>query len=429
MNDFKNFVSKPTKVRDGQKTSAKVALEKIIDGSRVFIAAGCGAPLGLTAEFDRIRSRWKSIEIVSAYHLSSLPVFDHPGDPFKYTTLQAQPFVRDLIESGHCSVLPCKFSDFGHLFSPEGPYPVDVALVQVSTPGPDGKYSLGTNVGSTVDLVSSTPLVIAQVNPQMPYTFGAGELSSDAFDFLVDIEENIVESHSPVADEVTQKIANHAIAEIPDEATLQFGIGALPDSIMKGLDNHRDLGIHGGMISNSMAWLLETGALTNKKKSMDRGLLVAAEVIGNRELFDWIHLNPAIRLVPARYSHGAAVLSQAHRFVAINSAVEISLDGTINAESAGSRVISGPGGQPDFAIAASIGENSRSILALPSTATKGKRSRIVKTISSEATVTVPRYLADRVITEYGVAKLRGLTLEQRANALRSISHPDFKAQL
>ena len=159
---------------------------------------------------------------------------------------------------------------------------------------------------------------------------------------------------------------------------------------------------------------------------MDQGFLVAAEVLGDRELFDWVHLNPAVRLVPAKYSHGAAVLAQAHRFVAINSAVEISLDGTINAESAGSRVISGPGGQPDFAIAASIGANSRSILALPSTATRGKRSRVVKTISSEATVTVPRYLADRVITEYGVARLRGLTLQKRADALRLIAHPDFR---
>jgi 4-hydroxybutyrate CoA-transferase len=427
--DFAAYAQPRRGTRPGRKTDAKTAFEAIRDGSRVFVAAGCGAPGGLVAELDRLRDRFSDLEIVSAFHLAKLAIFDHPGEPFRFTTLQATAFVRPLIESGHCRVLPCRYANFSQLYAPEGDHPVDAALVQVSPPGPDGRYSLGTNVGSTIDVVNSAPLVIAQVNPQMPYTFGAGELEASTFDYLVDIEDALHEMPTAPADDVTRAIAQFAAEEVPDEATIQFGIGALPDSVLRNLGNHKDLGVHGGMISGGLAWLYETGAITGRKKPADRDLLVAAEVIGDRELFDWVHRNPAVCLVPAAYSHGAPTLAASHRFTAINSAVEITLDGTINAETAGDRVISGPGGQPDFAIAASIAPGARSILALPSTAARGKHSRIVRRLDPGAVVTVPRYLADRVITEYGVARLRGLTVPERAEALRAIAHPDFRGAL
>ncbi len=429
MVDFAAYTLPSRGPRDGRKTDAKTAFEAIRDGSRVFLGAGCGAPSGLAAELDRLRDRFTALELVSALHLGPLAVFDHPGEPFTFTTLQASGYMRPLIESGHCQVLPCRYWNFSHLYGPEGDRPVDAALVQVSPPGPEGRYSLGTNVGGTIDIVNSAPLVIAQVNPQMPYTFGAGELEASAFDYLVDIEEPLHEMPAPSPDETTHAIAAFAAEEVEDEATLQFGIGALPDSILRNLENHRDLGIHGGMISSGVARLLESGAITGRKKTADRDALIAAEVIGNREIFDWVHRNPAVCMVPAAYSHGAPTLAACHRFTAINSAVEITLDGTIAAETAGRRVISGPGGQPDFAIAASIAPGGRSILALPSTATRGERSRIVRELEPGAVVTVPRYLADRVVTEFGVARLRGLTVPERAEALREIAHPQFRDAL
>jgi acyl-CoA hydrolase len=406
--------------RAGRRSTPSEAVASIPDGARVFVAPSGGTPLGLVAEVDRQRDRWRSLELVAGYLFTRLAVHDHPGEPFTFASTQPSAATRALAAAGQLRIVPARYSDYGGLFRPGSPLAVDVMLVQVSPPGPDGRVSLGVSVGANVDVMATTPLVIAQVNPRMPYTFGDGELPVDAFDHLVDIDEPLVELPAGKADAVTAAVAERAAALIADGSTVQFGIGALPDAVLAGLGGRRDLRVHSGMVSDACIDLVERGAVV--------GELVAAEAIGGRRLYDWVHRNPRVRLMRSGISHGALALGAAPNFVAINSAVEVALDGSVNAEVAGGRVISGPGGSPDFSFAASAAVGGRLILALPSTAGNGV-SRIVRAIEPPAPVTLPNYLADHVVTEWGVASLRGVPLAERAQLLTEIAHPDHRAAL
>lgn len=419
----------PLRPRAGRIAPASEALRAIPDGSRVFVSAACSTPFRLLEHLAAERAHFRELEIVVGHLRRPLAVFAHAGEPFRFTTLHASDVFGALMASRWVDVLPCRYSDYGRLFTAGGAYPVDAALVQVSTPGPDGRVSLGVSVGSTLPVVLGAPLVIAQMNPQMPYTFGAGELPQSAFDFLVEADEPLLELPASPLDDTSRAIGAHAAGEIPDGATLQFGIGAVPDAILQALRGHRELGLHGGMVGDACIELVEAGALTGARKTFGRGLLVVGEVIGTRRLFDWVHRNPLVQMAPPQISHGVAEVAACPDFVAINSAVEVALDGTVNAESVGSALVSGPGGQPDFAIAASLAAGHRNLLALPSTAARGSVSRIVRRLAPEATATLPRFLADRVITEYGVARLRGLPLRARAEALSRIAHPEFREAL
>jgi 4-hydroxybutyrate CoA-transferase len=419
----------PLRARAGRIAPAREALRALPDRSRVFVSAACGAPFRLLEQLDALRDHFSALEIVVGHLRRPLAPFAHAGAPFRFTSLHASDVFRALSDPRALDVLPCRYSDYGRLFTAGGAYPCDVALVQVSAPGPDGRVSLGVSTGSTLPVVYGAPLVIAQMNPQMPYTFGAGELPLSAFDFLVEADEPILEVAPSPVDAVSRAIGEHAAGEIPDGATLQFGIGAVPDAILQALRDHRELGLHGGMIGDACIELVASGVLTGARKPFARGALVAGEVIGSRRLYDWVHRNPLVQMAPPEISHGPAALAECPDFVAINSAVEVALDGTANAESVGAELVSGPGGQPDFVIAASLAASHRSILAFSSTAARGRASRIVRRLAPDATTTLPRFLADRVVTEYGVARLRGLPLRARAEALARIAHPDFRAGL
>jgi acyl-CoA hydrolase len=198
---------------------------------------------------------------------------------------------------------------------------------------------------------------------------------------------------------------------------------------MSLLGERRDLGVHSGMIGDGIVDLVESGAITNAKKSFDEGVMIAGEVIGTRRLFDWVHRNPLVRMAPSGYTHGVPVIARCRDFVSIQSALQVALDGSINAESIGPKQVAGPGGQPDYAEGAAAAVGGIAIHALPATAAGGKFSRIVPRLDAGAIVTTPRYLADRIVTEFGVARLRGRTLEQRADELRAIAHPRFRDEL
>jgi acyl-CoA hydrolase len=407
-------------IRAGRRSTLREAVAAIPDGARVFVAPAGGTPVGLLTEVDRQRERWRSLELVAGYLFAPLPVFEHPGEPFTFASTQPSAATRALAAAGQLRIVPARYSDYGGLFAPESPLAVDAMVCQVSPPGPDGRVSLGVSVGANVDVLATTPLVIAQVNPRMPYTFGDGELPVSAFDHLVDVDEPVLELATGRADEVTATIARHAAALVPDGSTVQFGIGALPDAVLGALGDRRDLRVHGGMVSEPCIDLVERGAVI--------GELTAAEAIGGRRLYDWVDRNPRVRLVRSGISHGALALGAAPNFVAINSAVEVALDGSVNSEVAAGRVISGPGGSPDFSFAASAAAGGRLILALPSTAGNGA-SRIVRRIEPPAPVTLPNYLADHVVTEWGVASLRGVPLAERARLLTEVAHPDHRAAL
>lgn len=399
------------------------------DGHRVYFTGTCAVPTTLLDELVAQRDRFERVELVCGYLVEAPRFLEHAGEPFHLTATQATPAMRAAADRGALRVLPARYSDHAALFDPDGPLPVDVALLHVSTPGPDGRFSLGVATGAAWHLASQAAVVIAQVNPRMPYCYGDAEVGRDAFDLLVDVDEPLVEYPSPPGDATLDAVAANAAALVPDGATLQFGIGALPDAVLAALDDRRELGIHSGMLSRACVELVERRAVTNTRKGVDLGVSTAAEVIGDRALFDWVHRNPRCRLVRAEESHGAASLARLAGFTAINSTIEVALDGSLNSEVIGGRVVSGPGGLPDFAFAASICSGGRSIIALPSVAGRAGTSRVVGRIEPPAPTTLPAYLADLVVTEHGVAALRGRDLAQREVALRRVAHPGHRDAL
>lgn len=427
--DFAPYLAPWRGPRRGRVASAEDAVASIQDRSRVFLSQTSGVPLTLVDTLKALRGRFTRLELVTAYLLEPLSVFDHPNEPFVLTTVQASPGARSMIDAGACNIVPAALSQWPGLWSAGGPLAPDVALVQVSAPGPDGKFSLGTQTATSIDVVRSAPFVVAEVNPQMPYLYGAGEVTRDHFDLLVEVDHPLPELVRQPIGERERAIAGHVADDIPDGATLQFGIGAIPAAILSLLVDRRHLGLHSGMIGDPCVDLVEAGALTGSRKAFDRDLHVGGDVLGSRRLLEWTNRNERVVVVPARYSHGPTVIARIPGFVAINSAIEIALDGSVGAEVAGGRVISGPGGQPDFAIGASLSDGGISVLAFPATAARGQVSRIVQAIDPSAPVTVPRHLADRVVTEFGIARLKGLNIEERAEALQAIAHPDFRNQL
>ncbi len=415
--------------RAARRLSAKAAIEEIGDGARLHVATGCAPPNHLLEALSAQRDRFTRLDIVLPYTLESLAFFDGVGDPFFVTALHPAGALRSFIDHPGMEVLPTSVTQWDRAVARGGPRPVDISLVQVTPPGPEGRHSLGVNGGETAQVVRRAPRVIAQVNPQMPYTFGATELDPDEIDILVDGEEPLLEHPNASPGELELRIADTAAGEIEDGAIIQFGIGALPETILHKLRDHRDLGVHGGMIGDPIVDLVEAGAVTGASNRLDPGLLVSAGALGSQRLFEWIDRNERVLIAPAAYSHHPMVLGQHARFTSINSAIEVALDGSTNSEVVAGRTVSGPGGQPDFAMGANYSEGGRSLIALPSTAARGKFSRIVRTLPPGAPSTLPRYLADRVITEHGVARLKSLPLAERAAQLRAVADPAFADEL
>lgn len=426
--NFDEYLPPRAAPRPAREGSAHEALRQIPDGARVVVPPMSATPMALLHALDEIRAGWTALEIATGNLFTHAPPLDHPHEPFRFATYQTSGPLREVEAVGALEHIPATYAQVPSLFRPDGPLPADAILVQVSEPGPEGMYSLGTSVGGIVDVVRTAPLVIAQVNPNLPYSFGAAELRREEFDWLVPLASDVVELRRADPGPLERGIAAKVAELVSDGATLQFGIGGVPEAIMGMLGERRDLGIHSGLISDGVMGLVDSGALTGSRKATAPELIVTTEAAGSAAFFRWLDRNPAVCMAPAGYTHSLHVLAQQLNFVGINSAVQVALDGTINAESIGARQISGPGGQPDFAAGAML-NGGVSVVAMPSTAARGRVSRIVPRLDAEAVVTTPRTLADRVVTEYGVAELAGRTLSDRAAALRAIAHPDFRSSL
>ena len=426
--NFDAYLPPRSATRPTREGDAAQALRQISDGARVVVPPMSATPLGLMHALDEIRDGWSDIEIATGNLFAHLPPLDHPHEPFRFSTYQTSAPLREVEAAGALEHIPATYAQVPSLFRQDGPLPADAILIQISEPGPEGMYSLGTSVGGIVDVVRTAPLVIAQVNPQLPYTFGAAELRREEIDWLVSLDSDVLELRRAEPGPLEREIAASVAELVTDGATLQFGIGGVPEAIMGMLGARRDLGIHSGLISDGVIGLVESGALTGSRKATAPELIITTEAAGSAAFFHWLDRNPAVCMAPAGYTHSLQILARQQNFVGINSAVQVALDGTINAESLGGRQISGPGGQPDFAAGAML-NGGISVVAMPSTAARGKVSRIVERLDPGAVVTTPRTLADRVITEYGQAQLAGRGLASRAEALREIAHPDFRDEL
>ena len=383
----------------------------IPDRARVLVASGCGVPRALVAGLDAARDRWRRLSVVAGYLFEPLDVFEHAGSPFTVTSLHPTPALRGVAPE-HLRTVPLRYGDLPAVLGPGGVHAPDVVLVQVSPPDAAGRCSLGVSVGGVIDALRAAPLVIAQVNARAPYVYGDGELDLGDVDLLVEADTPLVEMAETPPSPVVDAVAGHVAGEVGDGATIQVGVGRVPGAVLAALEGRRSLRLFGGMCTSGCRRLLEAGAVD--------GVCVAAEVMGDAGLFAWVHRNPAVRTVSARTSHGLGPLLALPGFVAVNSALEVDLAGAVNGEFGDDgRLVSGPGGLPDFVSAALAAADGRSVIALPATSGNGERRRIVPSVDGR--VTLPAYLADRVVTERGVARLRGRSLAERREALLAIS--------
>lgn len=412
----------------GKFVDASEALQVVKSGDRVFVAMG-GEPLTLIHALLKEKNRLRDVQLISGLsHGEYAFMSEECWDTFHYSTWQIPLRLAPFIKAGKAQFLPAGLFQISALISSHGPLPLDVALISTTLPDKDGYLSCGTSVGHTLVAAKNAKVVVAELNRQMPRTLGNSRIHVSEVDYLVEVDHPLTEMRFRQPTDGEWRIAEQVAGLIPDGATLEIGLGAISLAVYAALKRKKDLGIHTGMISDGLMGLVEAGAVTNSRKALNKGKTVTGEVVGTKALFDYVEDNPAIEMHTVEYTHNPKILGQLDNFCAINSAVEIDLSGQINAEFISGLEI-GFGGQFDFALGAAISRGGKSIVALPATAMQGTASRIVHRLRPGVPVTVPRHLAQYVVTEYGAVDLRHRTLTERAEALISIAHPDFRDEL
>ena len=343
---------------------------------------------------------------------------------FRHNALFVGGSTRKAVEEGRGDYTPCFFHEIPKLFT-DGTLPVDVAFLQLSEPDENGVCSYGVSVDYTQPAAEAAKLVIAQINKNMPYTYGNGINLKD-IDYIVEKDEPLIELQPPKIGETEHKIGEYVASLIHDGDTLQLGIGAIPDAVLSFLGDKKDLGIHSEMFSDGVVDLARKGVITNKKKTIDQGKFVSCFLMGTKKLYDFVNNNPDVLMERVDYTNDPFVVAKIDNIISINSAMQVDLMGQVNAEMIGYKQFSGVGGQVDFVRGASRAKGGKAIIAMPSTAGHGKISKIVPLLDEGAAVTTSRNDVDYVITEFGIAPLKGRTLRQRAIALIKIAHPDFR---
>jgi acyl-CoA hydrolase len=408
--------------------SAADAVSLIRSGMRVFVHGGAATPTPL---LDALTAR-ADLDGVLLYHM-------HTEGPAPWTHPDVAPRLRSMsmftgaalrepIARGSADFMPVFLSDIPALFL-SGRVPLDVAIIQVSPPDRHGFCSLGTSVDCARAAVDSARFIVAEVNEQMPRTHGNTAIPFDRIDACTRTDRPLWEHQAGRESDVEACIGELVAGLVEDRSTLQMGIGGIPDAVLSRLGNKRDLGVHTEMFSDRLLDLVESGAVTNRFKGVHPGRIVTSFVIGSRRLFDFVHDNPSVEFHGCDRTNDTALISRNPRVVAINSALQVDLTGQVCADSIGHRIYSGIGGQMDFIRGAARSRGGKPIIALPATAKGGSLSRIVFELSPGAGVVTTRGHVHWVVTEFGAVNLHGLTIRERAAALISIAHPDFRAEL
>ena len=408
-------------------TTAEEAVTHIKSGDRVVVAHACGEPSYLLDAMVANASAYRDVELV---HMVAMGKGDYCkpeyAENFRHNAIFVGGSSREAVADGRAECAPSFFFEVPRLFATT--MPVDVALVMVTPPDENGMCSLGVSVDYTQEAVKQAKLVIAQINPQMPWTGPNSLVSVKDLDVIVEHDAPLIELKPGKIGEIEKAIGEHCASLVPDGATLQLGIGAIPDAVLLFLKDKKDLGIHSEMFSDGVVELAEAGVITNAKKSLNPGKFVVAFLMGTKRLYDFVNHNPDVDMRPVDYVNHPFVVAQNDNLISINSCVQVDLMGQVASETVGSKQISGVGGQVDFVRGASAAKGGVSIIAMPSTV-KGKISKIVPLLDEGAAVTTSRNDVDYIVTEYGVAHLKGETLRQRARNLIAIAHPDFRDEL
>jgi acyl-CoA hydrolase/RimJ/RimL family protein N-acetyltransferase len=405
------------------------AVTRIRPGQRIFIGTGCAEPLRLVSALTKRAAELPDTEIVHLLTYGDAPyAHKEMTQYFRVNSFFIAENVRGIIQEGLGDYTPIHLSDIPRLFN-SGQLPLDVALIQVTPPDERGLCSLGISVDIVKSAAENASLVIAQVNPNMPRTHGDSVLHVYDLDILVPVDDPLLEVPPPEITEETRQIAENIAALVEDGSTIEVGIGRIPQALFGFLKDKKDLGIHTEMISDRIIELVQAGAVTGMRKSLDRGQIVTSFCLGTRKLYDFVNNNPMFAFHPTEYVNDPYIISRQHKMVAINVALEVDLTGQVCADSIGTRFFSGVGGQVDFGRGAAKAHRGKAIIAMPSTAKNGTVSRIVTRLSPGAGVVTTRAGVNYVVTEYGVAYLHGKSIQERALALICIAHPKFRAQL
>lgn len=410
--------------------TAEEAVGLIQNGMRVVIAPGCGEPRSLVNELARQHKRFDRLEVVGGFLCGDMPLVA-PGmeKHFHYITWHVTRATRKAVAQGYASYVPLRYSEVVPALSPGGALRADVLLCVVSATDSSGFLSLGPSVSFTKPLSEITPLIIAERNPNVPWTLGESILERHLINSIVFSDAPLAEYPHDFITQVERTIARFVAELIPDGATLQIGVGAVPEAVLDILYQHRDLAIH-SIVTDGMMELIERGVINARSKKVNPGRCEICEVMGSQKLFKFVDHHPLIYMQPATYTHNPRVMAQIDNFISINSALQIDLTGAVNSETLDGQVVAAVGGQFDFVLGSQLSQGGKSIFALPSTGGKDHaHSRIVPFLPPGNSVSVPRHLVQYVVTEYGIAELKGKTLEQRAKAMIKIAHPKFRDEL
>ena len=393
-------------------------------GDRVVLGQACGEPPTLV---DALIRQGQSIGDLSVFIASSFSGAFQPDSAasFRLTSMGAVGQLRSMARSGALTIIPCHGGQIGSLIE-AGLIGCDVAMIQVSPADEGGHHSLGLVSDYVRAAVTRARLVIAEVSTAVPRTCGE-TIHRSEIDVAVHCDRAPVEMAAAAIGGTDLAIARHCAEFIGDGAVIQTGVGALPDAILRLLGDRKDLGIHSGMVGDGLVDLVEAGVITNARKEIDAGVSITGALVGTRRLYDFAHRNPALRMCSAAYTQGAEVFARLSRVVSINSAIEVDLTGQVNAEASGSSYLGGTGGQVDFVRAGARSPGGHALIALAATAKGGTLSKIVPALSGP--VTTPRSDVDVIVTEFGAAKLKGLSLPERAMAMVGLAHPDFREAL
>ncbi|WP_053956155.1 acetyl-CoA hydrolase/transferase family protein [Inediibacterium massiliense] len=410
-------------------TTSEEAVKKIKSKDRVVIGHAVGEPQRLIEAMVKNKDQYEDVELVHMVAMGK-GEYTHPemAPHFRHNALFVGGSTRGAVAEARADYTPCFFTEIPRLFKDEY-LPVDVAMVQLSRPDEHGYCSFGVSNDYTKPATECAKIVIAEVNDHMPRTMGDSFIHVSDLDYIVETSYPIIELNPPKIGDVEKAIGENCATLVEDGATLQLGIGAIPDAVLLFLKDKKDLGIHSEMFSDGVVELVESGVINNKRKTLHKGKMVVTFLMGTQRLYDFVNNNPSVELYPVDYVNNPYVIMQNEKMISINSCIQVDLMGQVVSETIGLKQFSGVGGQVDYVRGASMSKGGKSIIAIPSTASKGKVSRIVPLIDEGSAVTTSRNDVHYVVTEYGIANLRGKTLKERGRALIQIAHPDFRPML
>lgn len=412
-----------------KRRTAEEAVKLIRSGDCVYIHPGCAEPEQLVKAMVARAAELRKVKVI---HILTRGIADYVlpemAGSFRHVALFSGANVREAINEGRADIVPIFLSEIESLFN-SGALPIDVALIHVSPPDQHGFCSFGVGVDTTKTAAECARIVIAQVNPKMPRTLGDSFIHLNKIHYVVEVTDDLLEHPMGQVSEIAMRIGRQIADLIEDGSTLQLGIGEIPDAVLSYLTEKAHLGVHSEMVSDGVIDLVESGIITNEKKTLHPGKILAGFVLGTRRLFDFIHNNPIFEFHPSQYINDPFIISRNDKQVAINSAIEVDLSGQVCADSIGYRFYSGIGGQVDFVRGSARSKGGKPIIALRATALNDTMSRIVPHLKEGAGVVTSRGDVHYVVTEFGVAYLHGKTVRERCRSLIDIAHPKFREEL